>query len=329
MYIFHGTMIAFIDEYIEYLRVHRRYSERTVLLYSDAVERFFASALSPGNSPTDSQAGSSTDDHAPEDGADVRQQLNMLTTPRIRGFVASNLKEGMSSRSVNLLLSGIGSYCRYLLKRGLLQSNPVAGVYRPKEKHRLPQFYTKDDLDAYLNSPVGDDYPSVRDRTMLLLLYSTGMRRAEVAGLKLQNLDLSRKVFKITGKGAKEREIPVIDCLYDKILLYLQTRKSSFKDCTDDSFFLTDRGRPLYLSFVNNVVKKELMTFKEFGGKKSPHILRHSLATHLLNDGAGLNSIKEVLGHSSLAATQVYTHNSFEQLKKIYITAHPRAKKRR
>lgn len=325
MYIFHGTMVAFIDEYIEYLRVHRRYSERTVSLYGDAVGRFFTYALSLEKSPTDS----STDDPESEGGVGVQEQINMLTTPKIRGFVAYNLKDGLSPRSVNLLLSGIGSYCRYLVKRGVLQSNPVSRVYRPKEKHRLPQFYLKEDIEGYLNGEVGDDYASVRNRTMVLLLYSTGMRRAEVAGLRLKNLDLSRKVFKITGKGSKEREIPVIDCLYDKILLYLQTRNSSFKDCTNDSFFLTDRGKPLYLSFVNGVVKKELMAFKEFGGKKSPHILRHSLATHLLNDGAGLNSIKEVLGHSSLAATQVYTHNSFEQLKKIYITAHPRAKKRR
>lgn len=314
-------MPAFVDEYIEYLRVQRRYSQRTLLLYGDAVERFYAFVKRKD------QSGDSLHDHSAALGED--ELLGKLTTLNIRGFVAYNLKDGLSPRSVNLLLSGIGSYCRYLVKRGVLQSNPVSRVYRPKEKHRLPQFYLKEDIEGYLNGEVGDDYASVRNRTMVLLLYSTGMRRAEVAGLRLKNLDLSRKVFKITGKGSKEREIPVIDCLYDKILLYLQTRNSSFKDCTNDSFFLTDRGKPLYLSFVNGVVKKELMAFKEFGGKKSPHILRHSLATHLLNDGAGLNSIKEVLGHSSLAATQVYTHNSFEQLKKIYITAHPRAKKRR
>ena len=140
-------------------------------------------------------------------------------------------------------------------------------------------------------------------------------------------VDLHRKVFKIVGKGDKEREIPIIPILCEKILVYLRKRTERFDFDTEDAFFLTDKGTPLYLNFVNNAVKKELASLKGFDGKISPHVLRHSFATHLLNDGADLNSIKEVLGHSSLAATQVYTHNSFEQLKKIYVTAHPRAKK--
>jgi integrase/recombinase XerC len=140
-------------------------------------------------------------------------------------------------------------------------------------------------------------------------------------------VDLGRKVFKITGKGDKDREIPIIPALYEKILVYLQKRTEQFGVDINNSFFLTDKGAHLYLNFVNKAVRKELAGLKGFEGKVSPHVLRHSFATHLLNGGAELNSIKEVLGHSSLAATQVYTHNSFEQLKKIYVTAHPRAKK--
>lgn len=317
-------MIQFLEDYIEYLRVQRRYSERTVSLYKDAVERFYLHVLRNENG--EEALSANFKDQA--EGRESREGT-LLRVDDIRGFVAWNIENGMSPRSVNLLLSGLGSYCRYLVKRDAIEGNPVAKVYRPKEKRRLPQFYNRDDLKLYLDSPVSDEYASVRNRTIVLLLYSTGMRRAEIAGLGLQNYDSSRKVLKITGKGSKEREIPLNDCLNDKIKLYLQKRNSSFKDCENDSFFLTDKGSSLYLQFVNGVVKKELMAFREFGGKKSPHILRHSLATHLLNDGADLNSIKEVLGHSSLAATQVYTHNSFEQLKKIYITAHPRAKKRR
>ena len=312
-------MIAYFDAYVEYLKVQKRYSERTVALYRDAVVRFYTYIMDDKLSETCIEKIKKEE----------KEGGSHLKVNNIRGFVASILDGGISPRSVNLQLSGLGSFCKYLLKEGVLENNPVNMVYRPKEKRRLPQFYSKEALDIYLNSVAGDDYPSVRNRTMVWLLYATGMRRAEVTNLKLGNYDSVRKVLKITGKGSKEREIPVIDCLYEKIKLYLQTRSSSFKDCDCDSFFLTDRGRPLYLSFVNNVVKEELKAFKEFSGKRSPHILRHSLATHLLNDGAGLNSIKEVLGHSSLAATQVYTHNSFEQLKKIYITAHPRAKKRR
>ena len=257
------------------------------------------------------------------------EQGTLLTALNIRGYVASLLEDGIAPRSANLHLSGIGSFCRYLMREGVIESNPVKKIYRPREKHRLPHFYSKESLDIYLNSRTGDDYHSIRNRTIIWLLYTTGMRRAEIVNLTVDNYDPSRNILKFVGKGAKEREIPVVDCLYEKIKLYLQTRNSSFKDCNFDSFFLTDKGEPLYPAFVNEVVKEELKAFKEFGGKISPHILRHSFATHLLNNGAGLNSIKEVLGHSSLAATQVYTHNSFEQLKKIYITAHPRAKKRR
>lgn len=312
-------MIAYIDAFAEYLKIQKRYSERTVALYRGAVERFYAYIMCEEESTICREKAEKEE----------KETGSHLKVNNIRGFVAAMLKEGMAPRSVNLHLSGLGSFCRYLLKEGVIESNPTSRVYRPKEKKRLPQFYSKEALDIYLNSVVGDDYASIRNRTMVWMLYATGMRRSEVANLELSNYDSERKVIKITGKGSKEREIPVIDCLYEKIKLYLQTRSSSFKDCGYDSFFLTDKGRPLYLSFVNNVVKQELTAFREFSGKKSPHLLRHSFATHLLNDGAGLNSIKEVLGHSSLAATQVYTHNSFEQLKKIYITAHPRAKKRR
>lgn len=317
-------MIQFLNDYIEYLKVQRRYSERTILLYKGAVERFymFITGYESNDALLFANIREVIECEEKEDGS-------FLTVNNIRGFVVASLEGGMSPRSVNLLLSALSSYCRYLLNNDIIESNPLSKVYRPKEKRRLPQFYGKDDLKLYFDSPQGEDYSSVRNRTIVMMLYSTGMRRAEVADLRLSNCDLSRKVLKITGKGSKEREIPLNDCLNDKIKLYLQKRKSSFKDCENDSFFLTDKGNPLYLAFVNEVVRKELMAFKEFGGKKSPHILRHSLATHLLNDGADLNSIKEVLGHSSLAATQVYTHNSFEQLKKIYITAHPRAKKRR
>ena len=312
-------MIAYLEPFVEYLKVQKRYSERTVTLYRDAVEAFYIYIMGE-------ESGEICREKAEREELEAGSHLKVNN---IRGFVAEMLNDGISPRSVNLHLSGLSSFCRYLLKEGVIESNPLNRVYRPKEKRRLPQFYSREALDIYLNSVVGEDYASVRDRTIVWLLYATGMRRAEVVNLRLENYDSDRKLFKITGKGSKEREIPIIDCLYEKIKLYLQTRSSSFKDCEYDSFFLTDRGRPLYSSFVNNVVKEELKAFREFSGKKSPHILRHSFATHLLNDGAGLNSIKEVLGHSSLAATQVYTHNSFEQLKKIYITAHPRAKKRR
>lgn len=362
----------YVTDFTEYLRVQKRYSKRTVDLYSDAIVRFYSYIFSlergkdiVGDTLPDSISGT--------------EQLSVLTPLNIRGFIASNIDNGISARSVNLMLSAISTFCKFLIKRDLLNENPVDKVYRPKEKRRLPEFYREEDLDKYFSLPLSTDkekekqdnitfgnddcdkkaisgneqserreamgitascgqsiksdifngipYSSIRNRLIIMMLYCTGMRRAELAGLKLNNLDTSRSLFIITGKGSKTREIPIIPFLLENILLYLQSRKSSFPNCNDSSFFLTDKGEPLYLQFVNNIVKKELGSLKEFSGKKSPHVLRHSFATHLLNNGADINSIKEVLGHSSLAATQIYTHNSFEQLKKIYKSAHPRAKK--
>lgn len=303
----------FIEAYIEYLGVQKRYSSRTLILYRDALERFYKYVYE------------GEDKEVPD--LQENELLEPLTTQQIRNYVAHCLGNGLGARSANLHLSAMRGYCRWLLLKGKIEGNPAVLVLRPKESRRLPQFYKKDVLAEYVNGDFPDDFSRMRDRLMVLLIYATGMRRQEVVDLRVGMVDLHRKVFKIVGKGDKEREIPMIGALFEKISLYLQKRKEEFESDTSDAFFLTDKGAPLYLNFVNNTVKKELASLKGFEGKISPHVLRHSFATHLLNGGAELNSIKEVLGHSSLAATQVYTHNSFEQLKNIYLTAHPRAKK--
>ena len=319
-------MLVYLTGFLDYLRVQRRYSPRTVSLYQDTVERFYGYMLGqePGKPEDGAGKGESSDrfrDLAPG------EQISLLTALNIRGFVAEGLERGLNARTMNLMLSGLSGYCNYLLRQGLLDENPVKKIYRPKEKKRLPEFYREEALKEYFSRPVSPEYPSLRNRMIIMVLYATGMRRAEVVNLKVGDLDRARRIFRITGKGDKTREIPVTPLLFENILVYLQARNSFFENCTGDSFFLTDKGETLYLQFVNKIVKEELSGLEGFGGKKSPHVLRHSFATHLLNNGADLNSIKEVLGHASLAATQVYTHNSFEQLKKIYITAHPRAKK--
>ena len=166
-----------------------------------------------------------------------------------------------------------------------------------------------------------------RNGVMMLVLYATGMRRSEIVGLCRSDFDPGRKVFTVLGKGDKMREIPVPASVCQEILLYLERIRKEFPEVPEGGrFFLTDAGQPIYPELVNETVHEELDGVEGFTGRKSPHVLRHSLATHLLNRGADLNSIKEILGHSSLAATQVYTHNSFEQLKDTYLTAHPRAK---
>lgn len=309
------------DTYIQYIRVQKRYSSRTQELYADVLLRYYLYIYDADNL-------AHLDKKVDEEIFSGKFSLPQLLSPNlIRGYLAKCMEEGLQARSVNLHLSALSGYCRWLLLKGELESNPARSISRPKEKSRLPHFYAVEPLKEYCLGEMPQDYPSMRDRLIVILIYATGMRRQEVADLTVDMVDMGRKVFKITGKGDKDREIPIIPVLYEKILVYLQKRTEQFGVDINNSFFLTDKGAQLYLNFVNKAVRKELAGLKGFEGKISPHVLRHSFATHLLNGGAELNSIKEVLGHSSLAATQVYTHNSFEQLKKIYVTAHPRAKK--
>ena len=306
------------EEFLRYISEERRYSPRTCAIYREALEEFYNFAF-PGQVLTE------------------ERQKEALSFNLVRGFVAASLDSGLSPRTVNLRLSALSSYCTWAVRHSLIPSNPVRRISRPKQSRRLPEFYTEPSIEHLLDSKGLDgsgkasaamglhDY---RNAVMLLVIYATGMRRSEIVGLRRGDFDPDRRVFTILGKGDKMREIPVPVSVCREILLYLERIKREFPDLgADDRFFLTDSGAPLYPEFVNEAVHEELDGVEGFTGKKSPHVLRHSLATHLLNNGADLNSIKEILGHSSLAATQVYTHNSFEQLRNTYLTAHPRARK--
>lgn len=316
------------EEFLQYISAQRRYSPRTCAVYREALEAFYRYAYPQDNAP---EAGALPAPLSPQ------QQLEALTFNSIRGFVAFSMDEGLSPRTVNLRLSALSSYCSWLVRRSLLPSNPVRRIARPKESRRLPEFYTEISLEHFFASKgldgSGDacarmSLHEYRNGVMMLVLYATGMRRSEIVGLRRSDFDPGRKVFTVLGKGDKMREIPVPASVCQEILLYLERIRKEFPDVpVDGRFFLTDAGQPIYPELVNETVHEELDGVEGFTGRKSPHVLRHSLATHLLNRGADLNSIKEILGHSSLAATQVYTHNSFEQLKNTYLTAHPRAKK--
>ena len=295
------------ENFLRYLQVERRYSPRTVRLYDEAVSDFYAFL---------------EEEPSPEG----------LTAQHVRSFIAHGLDTGLSARTMNLKLSALSTWAGWLLRQGLLASNPVSKVPRPKQDKKLPVFYTEKAIDNYFDESRRrveenpDDFPLLRNRMMMVILYATGMRRAELCALKVTDFDPARRLFRVLGKGDKLREIPVPALICQEISLYLEKLGEAYPENPEGKFFLTDSGAPLYLAFADNVVRRELAGVEGFTGKKSPHVLRHSLATHLLNRGADLNSIKEILGHSSLAATQVYTHNSFEQLKKTYLTAHPRAK---
>ena len=305
-----------VDLYIAYIRDVRRYSPRTQELYREALEDFEAW------------------------GGD-------LIPSRLREYEAHLMERGLKPRTVHLHMSALSGYCSFLMKEGVLSSNPVRGIKRPKMEKRLPEYYTEKSLAEYLEASahgagkeelevleslkpgekLADELYNRRLRRLIVsLLYATGIRRAELIGLQLRSVDSARQTLRVRGKGDKMREIPLIPSVLEEISLYLQAVKSMGLDCTPESPLLrTEKGKPLYPAFVDRAVKTELDGYG-ITGRKSPHVLRHSLATALLDEGADLNAIKQMLGHSSLAATEVYTHNSVERLKAQYMNAHPRAK---
>ena len=318
------------NKYISYVRDVKRYSERTVSIYTDVLNNFVRVA---------------------HGGADVTDDelIASLNPSEIRSYEVAMLDAGMSPRTVGLHLSALSGFCRYLVSKELLRSNPVKLVPKPKQQKRLPNFFRKEALEGYFNmthdvvfdrseleafkqEPDTESgaqmYKKRLDRLIVSMLYGLGLRRSELIGMNVSDVDFGRKVVKVRGKGDKMREIPILDALCEEILLYLEAVEAMCggKRSLKEPLLVTGRGQRLYPGYVDKAVKGELAGVKGITGKKSPHVLRHSLATGLLNEEADLNSIKELLGHSSLAATQVYTHNSIARLKGIYEQAHPRAK---
>ncbi len=297
------------NKYISYVRDVRRYSQRTCEIYSDVLSDFV------------NFCGGSEDFG------------KLMTVNAIRAYEVYLLDDRkLSPRTVMQHLSVLSGFCRFLIKQGVIQSNPVHLVKRPKTEKRLPLFYKEKSMEAYFEGTKGDPefgtYEQKLHRLIISMLASCGLRRSELIGLNVENVDFSRHVLRVKGKGDKMREIPMIPSLCEEILLYLSASSSLTDDAYEPSAPLlrTKKGARLYPVYVDRVVKQELAAVPGITVRRSPHVLRHTLATELLQDGADLNSIKELLGHSSLAATQVYTHNTVERLQKVYNNAHPRAK---
>ena len=338
-----------IDEFIEYIRGIKRFSARTQQGYRDVLEDFSEFLQRELDRLGETQEANP--------GVDL-VVLRGMTSQVIRGYEVYLLKErGLSARSVGLHLSVLSSFAKYLMKKELLSANPVRTVSRPKVPKRLPEFYRKEAIDRYFEQtrPYGTDtildllgqpantqadgqqaasqaapalYAKCLRRLIISILYGTGIRRSELIGLNRAQFDPARSVLHVRGKGDKMREIPLTSSLCEEILLYLElARRSGFEiDQSDAPLLQTPSGRRLYPTFVDRTVKTELGSVAGISGRKSPHVLRHTIATELLDEGTGIESIKELLGHSSLAATQVYTHNSIEKLKKVYNQAHPRCR---
>ena len=243
----------------------------------------------------------------------------------IRSWAVSLMEQKYSASSIRRKLSTLKSYFRFLQREEVITRSPMLQVSLPKLGKRLPSVVPEQHLEQLLNSiDPADDYEKLRNRVVVELCYLTGMRRAELLNLKVSDLNFSSFTIKVLGKGNKERLIPISHPMATLLRQYLDVRQQTFPNTPELGLWLTKDGKAAYAKLIYRIVKEALSTITT-QEKRSPHVLRHSFATHLSDHGADLNAIKELLGHSSLAATQIYTHHSIERLKKIYQQAHPKS----
>lgn len=293
-----------VDTFLAYLEYEKRYSPHTITAYAGDIAQFlnFLEEVSGVSS------------------------LEEVDHWQVRSWVVDLLGRNVRPRTVNRKLSTLKTYFKFLLKRGHISRNPMLKVIAPKTGKRLPVYLQPAEVEhLFERLAFGPEYADQRDRLLLELLYTTGMRRAELIGLRIEDIDLRSRQLKVLGKGDKERLIPFGGPLAEHLQRFLDLRAATFSDTPHRELLLMDSGKPFYPKAVYNIVKKYLSQVSTVE-QRSPHTLRHTFATHLSNNGADLNAIKELLGHSSLAATQVYTHNSIEKLKEIYQQAHPKAR---
>jgi integrase/recombinase XerC len=291
------------ESFLQYLQIEKRYSPHTVRSYYNDLDQFGAFLKEKGLT---------------EDPVEV-------TSHDIRAWIVSLLDKGYSTVSVHRKISCLRVYFRFLLKEGIVRNNPLLKIVLPKRKKSIPVFIEEKAMETLLDEySFGDDFEGIRNRTIIEMLYLTGMRRSELIGLRNIDIDLTEATVKVTGKRNKQRIIPLVKPFIKRLEEYIKLRDIKTVNRAYDWFFITGKGNKLYDKNVYNIVNSYLSVVTT-ADRKSPHILRHTFATHMLNNGADLNSIKELLGHSNLSATQVYTHNTFEKLKKIYKQAHPRA----
>lgn len=290
----------FVSGFFDYLRTEKRYSEHTVVSYYKDLDQFLEFS-----------------------GISTKQDIQEVRPAMIRGWVVDLMENDFTARSVNRKLSTLRTFFKYLLKEGLIGHNPLKTVKGPKTNKRLPSFAKTEQLkEEKLDDLFTADFSGVRDRLMFEFLYQTGIRSSELVGLKEK--DVISGQIKVLGKRNKERIIPISNDLEQRIKTYRQMKAQITLD--SDHFFVLDNGKKLYPKFVYRKINNYLTRATDLE-KRSPHVLRHTFATHMLNNGAGLEVLKDLLGHANLSATQVYTHNSFAQLNSIYSQSHPRGHK--
>ena len=291
------------QNFFEFLQFQKRYSKHTLVSYKNDLGSFF----------------SFLQNQYPE------TPITEVKTVYVRSWMADMKDNEMSARSLNRKISSLRSFFKYLLKKEIVKSNPVNGITSPKMPKRLPQFISEIDTDKLFNEiEYSEGFKGLTEKLLLQILYFTGIRKAELIAIKEKDLDRMNSHIKVWGKGNKERIIPVSNSLINDLLFYIEQKKRLGLCNEAGDFFVSEKGMSLDPKQVYNIVKKYLSKITTIE-KKSPHILRHTFATHLMNNGAELNAVKELLGHASLAATQIYTHNSIEKLKDVYKKAHPKA----
>lgn len=296
-----------IGEFIKYLEDVKRYSPNTLLAYKRDIHLFI--------------------DYCNQ--VEMVDDWRSVTPKMVRRWEVAMMASGnaVSPKTIRRRLSALSTLFLYMMRNGLVDDNPVKMVVLPKVPKRLPAFVSPEQMDALLDGSqfIEEEFSDLRDKCIILMAYITGMRRSELVSLRLSDVDYSAKVIRVRGKGNKERIVPMTEELFDILNEYVNRRKDVLVG-DHDTLFVTDKGTPVYDKFIYRLVVRYL-SMVTTQKKRSPHVLRHSFATALLNNGACIEAIRKLLGHSDLSATQVYTHTSVEGLKRIYNQAHPRAER--
>jgi integrase/recombinase XerC len=288
--------------FLSYLKYEKRYSPNTIIAYENDLDQFVLF----GKNLVEDFCVEEVDYHL------------------IRQWIVSMMDNGISAKSINRKISTLKTFFKFLMREGLIEKNPTEKVAIPKMGKKLPVFVQEKEMNQLLDGRFfTEDFEGRRDKAVVSLFYGTGIRLSELVGIRFSDLNLNEKMVKVHGKRDKDRLVPFPLEISTVLNEYIRLRNELFPD-SGNFLFLTGNGEPAYNKLIYRIVKRQLSLVTTID-KKSPHILRHSYATHLLNHGADLNAIKELLGHANLAATQIYTHTTFEQLKKVYKQAHPRA----
>lgn len=292
-----------ITQFIDYLKAERNYSVNTLIVYGPALNSFVRFVREHGE----------------------WKGWGQVTPNDIREWVVADMEKGLAPATVNRQLSALRSMYRYLLRKGAVVADPTRKITGPKNEKKLPEFVRESEMNHLFDKTnFGNDFPGQRDRIVLLLLYSTGMRRAELIGLNLDDVDFFSSTIKVLGKRNKERIIPFGPELKDELTDYIKARQEFLASHSTTALLISNSRRRITPSQLAQIVKRYLSQVTTLR-KCSPHVLRHSFATAMLNNGAEIEVVKQLLGHESIATTEIYTHTTFEELKKVYAQAHPRS----